>query len=283
MTLTNKYNLPESLVNACQSHVHKGGFLSASQTTKSVRQFWLKQRHADEITEDVSDRIWAMFGTAVHHVFEKNTENGIAEKYLETEILGKKVSGTSDLYQDGKITDYKTVSVWSIIYMSSLEEWTKQLNVYAYLYRKAGYEVNAIEIVALMRDWQKSKAHEDNYPPIQIKTIPIELWSDIEQELYLKQIVQRLIDHSTTQDDDLPLCTKEELWQDDDKYAIMKHGRKSAIRLLNSESDAQQYIENNKLDTKHYIEKRVGKPKRCEYCDVSAFCNQYKNIIGEKK
>jgi len=283
MTITNKYNLPESLVNACKSHVHKGGFLSASQTTKSVRQFWLSKRHAEEITEDVSDRIWAMFGTAVHHVFEKNTDQGIAEKYLETEILGKKVSGTSDLYNAGKITDYKTVSVWSIIYMSSLEEWTKQLNVYAYLYRKAGYEVNEIEIVALMRDWQKSKAHEDNYPDIQIKTIPIDLWTIDEQYDYISKCVDLLICHNHTNDNDLPFCNKSELWQDDDKYAVMKHGRKSAIRLLATEEQAQEYIENNKLDNKHRIEKRVAKPKRCAYCNAALFCNQYKNITGENK
>ncbi len=283
MTLTNKYNLPESLLNAVQNHEHKGGFLSASQTTKSPRQFWLNKRHHNEIVEDASERIWALLGTACHHVFEKNTTVGIPEKYLETTILDKTISGTADLYNDGKITDYKTTSVWSIIYMSNMSDWEKQLNTYAYLYRMSGYAVNEIEVVAILRDWQKSKAHEENYPNIQIATVKINLWTLEQQENYLIKCMISLIKNENIEDDKLPLCTNEQLWKDKDKFAVMKKGRKSALRLLPSQDDANGYIIDNQLDDKHYIEKRVEEAKRCAYCNGRDFCSQYKIITGETK
>lgn len=281
MNLTNKHNLPQSLVNAVTNHSHKGGFLSASQTTKSVRQYWLTKRHYDDITEDVSDRIWALFGTACHSVFEQNTTDGISEEYMSQEINGKTITGKADYYINGKITDYKTVSVWSIIYMSSLEDWTKQLNVYAYLFRKAGHEVNELEIMAVMRDWQKSKAKEENYPSIQVQAVPVPLWTLEEQEEYITACIDKLLADENTKDDDLPYCNRQELWQDDDKFAVMKKGRKTAVRLLDSQEKAEEYIEAKGLDDKHYIEKREGKPKRCEYCSASAFCNQYKELFND--
>jgi hypothetical protein len=70
-------------------------------------------------------------------------------------------------------------------------------------------------------------------------------------------------------------CSQTERWQDQDKWAVMKHGRKSAIRLLYGYTDAQNYIANEvKKDIdKHYIEKRPGLPKRCiDYCSVNKFC-----------
>jgi len=277
--LTNKHNLPQSLINAVERHEHKGGFLSASQTTKSARQFWLKKRHAAEIIEDVSDRIWAIFGTAVHYVFEENTKSGIAEQYLESKILDRTITGTPDHYENGTIKDYKTVSVWSIIYKSSVKEWERQLNTYAYLLRVTGHVVNKLEVVALMRDWQRSKAGEDNYPPIQIQVIPVILWTFNEQERYLKACIRILNNAESLKDDELPLCTREELWQDNDIWAVKKNGRKSALRVLKSKEDAEQWLKSNGGD---FIEYRVGKPKRCDYCEVSAFCSQYKQIQGVK-
>lgn len=272
--MTNKHNLPEPLLRAVQAHEHKGGFLSASQTTKSVRQYWLEKRHASEIEEDVSEMIWALLGTACHYILHKaDTAETLTEQYLSADIAGEKVTGTADLYHAGVITDYKVTSVWSVIYKSSFADWEAQLNMYAFLYRKAGFPVNKLEIVTILRDWQKSKSHEDTYPPIQVQSIDIPLWTAEQQEAYLTECIARLQEHRQTVDVDLPECTPAELWQEADKYAVMKKGRKSALRLLDSEAEAQAWMANNGGDT---IVKRTGKPKRCEYCRARDFCNQYK-------
>jgi len=79
-------------------------------------------------------------------------------------------------------------------------------------------------------------------------------------------------------DEDLPVCTPEERWERPTKYAVQKKGRKSALRLLDSQEDAEKYIDDHGLAVPtHYIEVREGESVRCEsYCNVNKFCNFYK-------
>jgi len=83
-------------------------------------------------------------------------------------------------------------------------------------------------------------------------------------------------------------CSDEERWSKPDKWAVMKEGRKSALRLLDSRLDAQRWCVTN--DHVHLWEKgknipfkkgisivhRPGEDTRCEhYCAVSSVCPQY--------
>ena len=45
-------------------------------------------------------------------------------------------------------------------------------------------------------------------------------------------------------DEILPDCSDEDRWKKDDTWRVMKKGRKSALRVLYSNEDAEQYIEN---------------------------------------
>ena len=95
MKITNKNNLPEALVKAVEGHNHKGGDYSASMLENPARIYWLKKRHYDKLTEDVSVRLWALFGTAVHSIIEKNAgDNEIAEGYHRENFIinGRSVS-----------------------------------------------------------------------------------------------------------------------------------------------------------------------------------------------
>ena len=287
MNITNNNNLPEPIVNAIKNHNHIGGDYSASMLYQSPRMVQLKKRNKNKITKDASEMVWALFGTALHNIVEKGAgKNDMSEQYLSTEILGKSLTGTADLLTENNdgtytITDYKTLSVWSIIYMSSVEEWEKQLNTYAFLFTKAGFNISKIQIVGLMRDWQKSKAITENYPKSQIQVIDVKLWNEIDQETYIIERISLFESHNETDSNNLPYCTKKELWQDSDKFAIMKEGRKSAVRLLDSQEKAEQFIIDNELNDKHYINVRIAKPKRCDYCDGKDFCNQYKDINND--
>ena len=79
-------------------------------------------------------------------------------------------------------------------------------------------------------------------------------------------------------DDDLPACTPEERWHKEDTYAVMKEGRKSAVRVFKTHGDAQAYIDSKMLDNKHSIVKREGTDNRCEnYCNVNKWCPYYKS------
>ena len=73
MKITNNKKLPTAIVNAIKSHHHQGGFISASKATVSPREFWLSKRHHGEFTEDASNMIWALFGTAFHAIVEQGS------------------------------------------------------------------------------------------------------------------------------------------------------------------------------------------------------------------
>jgi hypothetical protein len=53
----------------------------------------------------------------------------------------------------------------------------------------------------------------------------------------------------------------------------MKKGRKSALRVLDTEQEAKNWVDNTGKG--EYIEHRKGKYTRCEgYCSVAEFCPQ---------
>jgi hypothetical protein len=67
MIITNKMNLPEALVKAVTTRRHNNpGRLSATTLLNGMKQIILTDRHWDQLEDDVSDRFWAIFGTAVH-------------------------------------------------------------------------------------------------------------------------------------------------------------------------------------------------------------------------
>jgi hypothetical protein len=280
MKITNRMNLPEPIVKACTAHEHRGADYSASMLNQSPRQVWLKRRHDAEITEDISERIWAMLGTAAHYVVENaGGDNVLQEGYIEAKVEGVTLSGTFDLYDGEELTDVKTTSVWTIVYGDRTNEWEKQLNTYAYLLRSIGFSVKRLAIVAILRDWSKSKAKADaNYPQAQAVKISIKLWSDAEARAYVEERIEWFEAHKSTPDADLPECTAEERWQSETVYAVMKEGRKSAVKLHDNIEQASAHA--LELGKGHQVVVRPGEWKRCaDYCNACDFCNQYQSYL----
>ena len=278
MKITNKLGLPQALVDAVSQRPPSGNY-SASMLTKSPRMVQLARRHSAEMEQDVADMIWAIFGTAVHKVIEAaDPEQALSEQYLKVELSnGATVSGMADLYEDGKISDWKTVSVWSYLKLDDekLHDYEVQLNTYALLFELAGFPVRQLEIVMLFRDWQRSKAKYDiEYPQHQVQRVPIKLLPAEKTEAYLLERTNLFESHKDTPDNELPLCTDAERWARPGKFAVMKKGRKSALRLLDTLEQAEAWKESNGGDS---IDKREGQSwVRCEYCNAAQFCNQYK-------
>lgn len=280
MKITNKMGLPEAIVSACSTerHTPKGTY-SATTLLKGTREILLTSRHFDEIEQDVADMIWAIWGTAVHALLEEQDTAGVKEERLEIEVLGRKVSGQID-HQDLEsliITDYKTASTWKVIF-NDFDDWDKQALIYAYIILIAkDVKMTRARFIALLKDHSKSKAQKDSsYPqsPVHVHELEItdEKLEEIEQFIFAK--VKSLVENENVIDKGLPLCTAEERWASEDKWAIMKEGRKSALKLHDSEDDAKQHL--LVLDGKHYIEYRQGASRKCpDYCPAKEFCSQW--------
>jgi len=287
MKITNKFNLPDFVVDVLTTSDYTRGksHVSVTQLIDSPRIRILQRMHDDSIEQDASEFIWSSFGTAVHNLFEDKIKDGISEERLFIDIDGWNISGAIDVQQvteDGVIVyDYKVTSVWSVIFDKS--EWHNQLNAYAWLVRKTkGLPVKEAKIVAVLRDWQRRKAaEEESYPdsPVQIVDIPI--WSEQEQDDYIhgRIAAHQEATFSQMRGTSLPLCSEKEKWMKDDKFAVKKTSNKRAMRVFDSMEDAQHYFDSRGLDNAHSIEVRKGAATRCEqnWCRVQEFCDQYLN------
>lgn len=286
MIISNKYNLPQSLVNAVTNDSYAGPKgelkrISVSSIKDSPRIHFLKAAHWAEIEEDVSERLWALLGQAVHSVLER-AEDGksIVEERVDVELDGMVISGQMDILQEHKIEDWKTTSVWSVIYNpDGKKEWEQQLNIYRWLAHKKGFDIKELVINAILRDHQSSKAKTDpTYPPIPFVSIKLPVWPIEQTEAYLKGRIALFKSCEGLKDDELPACSTEEMWEKAGTWAIMKAGRKTAVKVCDTELEAK-----NMCGADCSIVHRPGVRNRCEgYCPVSKFCNIYKEYKENK-
>ena len=291
MKYTNKHNIPQEIINAVHNDNYSRGkaTISATGLLQPPRIRLLAQEHYDKLTIDVSDEIWKLLGQSVHTILERaneNSEDTITEQRMFATVKDWTVSGQTDSIdvKSNILKDYKITSVWSIV--SALQEgkaeWEQQLNIYAYLYKQnTGKTIDQLNIIAIARDWNKNQYLRSggDYPPSPITVLNIDLWSDEEQEAFIKQRVsihqEAEVDYLIN--DKLPLCTDEERWRRKDTYRVEKKGRKTAVRVLDTQEEANEYIGGHKDSKLLKVVEAKGECVRCaNYCDVAEFCNQYK-------
>lgn len=293
MKITNSAGLPDLIVRAVESDPYSkaGSDYSVTQLLDPPQLRKLMRDHADDISEDVSDRMWALFGSAGHVVLERAAGPGdLSEQrfYMPTPV--GVVSGQIDHYapETGQLTDAKVTSVYKVkeAKVSGIPEWTAQLNMQACLMRHSGIYPQQLNIMAICRDWTKSRAANEKDYPNKVELIDIPMWGESKA---LEYLTERAVLHHEVMEDGLELpCSDHERWKRDDTYAVMRKGRKRALRVLESKELVRQYLVENGLaepdDKGHmhladdiYVETRPGAYVRCdEYCPVSMYCKQYK-------
>jgi len=263
MLYTNNYNLPEALVNAIgtpRKPVPNRYSVTDISNPPLIRH--LKEKHWDNLTQDVSEMIWMLFGSAMHYIMEKGApKDGLAEEKLEVSYKGKTLVGITDLWHNRVISDYKTTSVYAFL-LGAKPEWTLQLNLYRWLYFVAlGMETNKLEIHAILRDWQQGKTFDIEYPQIPF----------IVQDIPIVDPIQSLDTWLNNIDNPHP-CTAEERWERATTYACVKKGNKSASRVLQSMEEADQWVAKQKNGV-FEVQVRQGESARCKgYCICSKFC-----------
>lgn len=290
MKITNKLGLPETIVNALKRPQYsKGGaHMSATELLSPPRMVQLRIKHADEIEMDAADMVWSLVGTAMHGVLEHGKgDDHIVEQRLHTEIDGWTVSGAVDLQtikEDSiTISDYKTTGVWAV--MNEKKEWEQQLNIYAWLIERVKKSpIDAIEIVAFIRDWKRRDSEvKKDYPDAPVKVIPIELWPYENRESFVRERIHLHAEamFQSQTGGDLPLCTESECWEKPTVYAVKKIGNVRANKVFYKRADAKAYLE--EVGDKYEVEVREGERTRCDsYCNVAPFCSQYQEYLKGK-
>jgi len=283
MILKNKMNLPEGFVKAVSTEKHNApGCLSATTLIQGVKQIILTDRYWDYLEEDVSDRIWAIFGTAVHSVLAKEGEYDFIEQEMSYKVGGITVTGQIDCYnmKHGIIDDYKTATVTKIKFKNFVD-WYLQGMIYAWLLVKNNFPVKRCRFIAILKDHSKTDAmRERDYPkaPVYIYEFPVTQKDLFKIGMFIKNKVEEYQHCITLPDNDIPPCTSEERWERPPKFAVMKDGLKRAVRLFDRQEDAELLVETK--CGKHYIEHRKGESVKCRsYCSCNCFCSFYKESV----
>ncbi len=282
MKITNKHNVPETLVAlASRDYYSKGkSDYSVTEIISPPRIQRLRRLHHEEMEQDVSDMLWQLLGSALHVVAERGVAEGhITEERLIAEVDGVKLSGAIDIQKvesDGvTITDYKFTSAWAL--RQDKPEWEAQQNIYAWLVETVkGQKVKGIQICALVRDWSRREASvKPSYPQAPIQVLELPLWDSSYTEQYIKERIEahRMSKVQADWGDELPPCSDDERWVRETKYAVMREGRKTAIRVFDTQHEADELA----IKEKGYVEIRKGEAIRCtgNFCGVAQWCSQY--------
>lgn len=292
MKITNNLNLPAPLVSAIEAQKYDRGDsqLSVTDLVNPPQITYLYRTFDDQLVEDASQRIWMLLGQSIHQILEMAGDQATGEVRLFADYpQDVRISGKFDrlVVEDDTLVDYKVTSSYSVKGGEVKPEWEKQLNYYRWLCLKNGIKVRNLKIVAILRDWNKHGLRDENYPRQSVVSLDVEVWNELLLETALDKDIE---EHMVALEGNPRPCTDEERWHVPGKVALMKQGRKSAIKLFDTKDDLVTHCLNTGVmvhddnedeqfkDKAMYIEERPTTYRRCEdYCAVSEFCEQWKN------
>ena len=280
MKLTNKHNLPGPIFRKIASTMRPNPPRYGLTTLlRPARMVALEIKHWDDIETDAMDHVFRLDGTVMHAMLDMEDPDTILREHLiEHEVNGVTVRTAIDrFWKDGPrnvLTEFKNTSIWSVIY--GKDEWVQQLNLQAAMLNFIGRRADRLEVVAKLRDWSAREAKYDSQKPQHpIVQIDVPLWTPATAEEFLRARVEA---HKEARNGHLGECSDVERWAKPPTWAVMKPGRKTALRVLDSNEEADVWGQTN-ASGQFTIEHRPGANTRCEsYCPVSAFCDQFKAL-----
>lgn len=280
MRITNKMNLPAAFVNAVNVRRHNEPHcFSATTLNKGAKEIILTDRHFDEIEIDAADQVWAVLGTAVHSIMEAQKDENFHEEKFKVAVGDSFVTGQVDSYdmEHATIFDWKTASVWKIQF-ADFSDWRAQGMTYAWLLKKSGLDVKKCVFVAMLKDHSKTKAKTDaSYPQLPVYRYEFNVTEEALAETE-KRIIAKVAEIENAYklgDDDIEPCSADERWADNEKWAVMKNGRKTAIKLFDNSADADAMA--GEMGNAYYVEHRPAISRKCgDYCACKEWCSFYK-------
>lgn len=297
MITTNKMNMPQAFVNFVSNVRHNpSGTLSATTLLKGDKEIVLYDRHFEELEQDAADLVWATFGTAFHTVMERSEDDAFKEEAFSVDVDDWKVTGRVDRYdlEHEILEDWKTASVWKVI-KGDFKDWRAQGLTYAWLMKQSGLEVKRCRFIAILKDHSKTEAkRKSDYPqkPVFIYEFDVTDMDLEETEKRIRAKIKSVTEAYKLGDDDIAPCSEEERWATATKYAVMKNGRKTAVKVCDDKESAELFIKSQTAGDEIeqtangslYVQERPGESKKCQdYCPCSEFCNFYHDCVKQNE
>lgn len=316
MLITNDHNL--SLLMAVwllhdnYDYNDEPNYISATSLLRPIKQIILaKHVIAEDNTMDVSERISATLGNAVHdsiesvwsdpnqrtralkmlgippHIRDNIVVNPTMDYlvqnpnaipiYLEyrvtREINGFKIGAKLDSIIDRKLLDVKSTSVYT--YMKSRKEEDHRLQLS--IYRWANPELIDGDhgfIQFVFTDWQKFMTYTDaEYPKVRIVEQSIQFLSLQETEDFIIHKTNQIRELWNATEDQLPECTDKDLWRGDTiyKYFSKPENQKATKNFDTDKSAAYAHLAEKGVGL---IKEIPGQVKACAYCPAYKVCKQ---------
>jgi len=301
MKVINDLGMPEHAFKAIclrQGRVErpKLDFIGVSTLLSAPLPRFLYARYFDQVEVLASETMNALQGQLGHLLFDKIETETQTELHLKTEFEGTLLYGIADYYDeklktlgDVKFRQVNSVTAGNISKDDYLE---KQLNVYRWMARRMGLEVEHLQGDIFINGWVRYKAMgESNYPKAPYQKIIIPIWPDEQTTNYVRERIAvhdtraiRLLRDALADYDEIdkammeiPICTDKERYTQPTKYAVMKEGQKKAVKLFDNSDSAYEFINTQKNNSNLSVTERKGGHIKCLfYCDVKQFCPHVK-------
>lgn len=299
---------------------------SVTTLKRSPREKALYDRHSSKLWLDPIGNYGAMHGRVVHEILQKYPDDGdIVEKRIGQIVwvdgIPIYIHGQADRIDAAKnlLQDWKETSTFAIL-KGARPAFAAQLNVLRWLWEgETGEGFQGLQNIFLLKDWRHKeveKKKDKGYPQEPVVIMDQPFWDEGETQDYIKERVRAHLAVLHTPDDELPLCTPEERWKDDDEYGVVKleaDGTPQKVRkaVLLTEKEAkdwgtqwskEQYnkavakavaknaaLKKPKPDSevkipeapKFIVQLKKGQSVFCSYCSISAFCSQRRAELAE--
>jgi len=278
-------------------HYHSFGDYSGTSLIDAPRIVQLKKRYGHLVPVNPERQMASFIGTGVHNYFEDTIKTWAAlnddyevERSVFEKIDDRLVAGRFDiLYRKRHIYDIKTAKTWKLIFDTEMVDWHEQQNIYAYLLRLRGFNIESLNIIAVYLDWQQNMALRDrNYPQQRVEQYRLNLWSPERQAEFVSS---KLAIHKAAEDlmdEELPACTPEERWErfpggGTVQYALLKNrNSKRAMRCVANVPEMAAYAAEKNLPSSTVVEVRHARRTRCiDWCEVAPWCNIHRQYTRD--
>jgi hypothetical protein len=302
--ITNSTNMPLPLAVWCAvddyDHSSDEDTISVTTLMKPLRRIVLARQYKDSLKiMDVDNLIATSMGTALHDSVERAWMNAdkaikamtqlginpdvaakvhaeiIFERRSTKKVGSMTISGKFDMVTGGRVCDIKSTSTWGWVNGSNNVEYARQMSLYKWLNEDIITDDTGT-ILYIFTDWSKAKSIQDlSYPQSRVQSKDFALATvDMVQDYVEHRVALIEKFMPETDQDKLPDCTREELWQEEDTYKYYKNPAKRDRATKNYSTLAE--AEARKAEDGHVgaIVKFEGKAKACMYCPVANLCNQ---------
>jgi hypothetical protein len=293
--------------------------ISATKLMKSVRKLVLAPRvpKADTV-QDLMDQYSNRTGSAIHDGIENsirnNRENALLSlgysksvidrieinpsplylkhnpncipiylevrhsKTINVDGVDYTITGKSDYIGEGVVEDYKNCKTYAYKKEDILKENQLQGSIYRWLNPTVITE-DYMNVHQLFSDWMQGRTYGDDYPPHPIMSTKLSLLSLDYSEAYIIQKIRNVVKLHNAEDKDIPLCTKEDLWQDESTFKYYSNPDKT-LKSTKNFSDKSKAYTHLQDKGKGVVKEVFAQAKACKYCPAFYVCEQKDDLIA---